>query len=1230
MAFLTDFTITDPNAGRISVVEQIFKTNGTWTVPAGVTGAQVILVGGGAGGGQSTGNSAGGGGGGGAVVTRNLQVTPGQTFNIAVGAGGQGGAGPSTAYQDYTLTLPGANGGTTTFGTGSAVNLLQNTTFDFSILGWENTAFIRYFTATLSTTTASVYPNTQGIQVGMYVTGTNIPANTTVTAVNVATSQITLSAAIVTANTAGLIYFNWVEQYTSQVSVVYPAISGTVLPAVNTQLANKPSTPDFRGLSNNIWLWNNTTMEDPYIVTNGYVRSRGTNPATIQITNVNVPTRLAEMQWTLTRTGVAITNGSNVLTGIDTTQLQPGMYLTSASGIPAGTVINSIDNPTQITMSANATATVATASFTVGFNPAGSASNYCLYAAVPSAVTPANPTWLTLTTYNNGALSSGGTQAIPVMPGQTYTMSAYIAVNTNVSTTSPISFQLRGVNYTNAPDVNTSYLGGTTSLTTSTVDNGTANGFFVRQVTPTVMTNFGDTKTQTVSFAQNATTLTVADTSGILPGMAVVGAGIQANTTVTAVNSSTKVVTISLSTASVQSSITITFQMPTNVQVLADPGVSPVYRRVSATFTMPSVVPGTRTNGQLLPGDNPFWVVPHIVFTQGNVNVWMGNFQLEAGTSAGVYQVPMQNARTAVRTIVRTANGGNLETSHRYTKINAGAAYSGSMFVVSGGTSTSLRPVQAYIEWFDSSYNSLGRVAGNSNYLPQTGVRAYDQTWGFEYLAHPVRVAIENQVAPTGSVYAKFGYQVINGATSATAGQVEYYMFAPQFELGTVITNFRDPNNTADNVVWSGQAGMSPIITAPLASAEGGGGGGTYNSTNLVWQYGLPGANWGGHTGPYWSNTAGKDNPNYAGGGGGAGSAGGHGLGNSGVFSHNTGAAAQANSTIAWTGYYQPAGIQNIRGNLGGYGGAIWGPSDQYQFLFGGDGGLGMTLTGIGGGSSTGILFGGGGGGGGWNWAGMSTPGRGNSGGGKGGATNLYQPYNSADYFARGMDAIPNTGGGGGGGGHIQSLAWDSTLQHSSYTYLTNETQADNTRWLPLYNTQINIVGSGYAGSNSMRMTALTAGNSKMVTAFPIAVLPRTEYIFYTPAAILRNAPVGITSATNASQAKRIRFSVRWKDQNNQLISEERAPDMIFTSVGAWTFFGTGAPAAYAPYWQTKKAPDQAAWMEYAYEFLYADAGDYADVDMSSSGVYYYAYRGEGGNGADGMAIVRYFVKAAL
>ena len=65
----------------------------TWTVPTGITSAEVTIVGAGGGGGGSTEVGYGGGGGGGGsggLIERSITLTPGEVVSITVGAGGAG------------------------------------------------------------------------------------------------------------------------------------------------------------------------------------------------------------------------------------------------------------------------------------------------------------------------------------------------------------------------------------------------------------------------------------------------------------------------------------------------------------------------------------------------------------------------------------------------------------------------------------------------------------------------------------------------------------------------------------------------------------------------------------------------------------------------------------------------------------------------------------------------------------------------------------------------------------------------------------------------------------------------------------------------------------------------------------------------------------------------------------------------------------------------------------
>jgi len=86
-------------------ITQILTSNQTWTVPSRAYLLEVFVVGGGGGGGAGGSSGGGGGGAGGNIrLVKDIQVTPGQNIAVTIGGGGS----------------PGANGGTTSFGSISA------------------------------------------------------------------------------------------------------------------------------------------------------------------------------------------------------------------------------------------------------------------------------------------------------------------------------------------------------------------------------------------------------------------------------------------------------------------------------------------------------------------------------------------------------------------------------------------------------------------------------------------------------------------------------------------------------------------------------------------------------------------------------------------------------------------------------------------------------------------------------------------------------------------------------------------------------------------------------------------------------------------------------------------------------------------------------------------------------------------------------------------------------
>jgi len=104
--------------GTAQATTVTFTASGTWTAPAGVTSVTVEAWGGGGGGGAATGRPAqGGGGAGGQYATATVAVTPGNIYNIVVGAGGtggnaaNGGTGGSSSFNATSVVAAGGAGG---------------------------------------------------------------------------------------------------------------------------------------------------------------------------------------------------------------------------------------------------------------------------------------------------------------------------------------------------------------------------------------------------------------------------------------------------------------------------------------------------------------------------------------------------------------------------------------------------------------------------------------------------------------------------------------------------------------------------------------------------------------------------------------------------------------------------------------------------------------------------------------------------------------------------------------------------------------------------------------------------------------------------------------------------------------------------------------------------------------------------------------------------------------
>ena len=87
----------------------------TWTAPSNVTSVEYLIVGGGGGGGAAYDTGSAGGGGGGLVLTGTISVTPGTSYSIVIGAGGNGGN--ATTDGTYRQEYNGEDGSSSSFST---------------------------------------------------------------------------------------------------------------------------------------------------------------------------------------------------------------------------------------------------------------------------------------------------------------------------------------------------------------------------------------------------------------------------------------------------------------------------------------------------------------------------------------------------------------------------------------------------------------------------------------------------------------------------------------------------------------------------------------------------------------------------------------------------------------------------------------------------------------------------------------------------------------------------------------------------------------------------------------------------------------------------------------------------------------------------------------------------------------------------------------------------------
>jgi len=106
-----DYDWAAPGSSSPQLAVAQFTSSGSWTVPAGVTAAEVVLIGGGGAGAGISGETFGGSGGGAGQITYSVvATTPGDTLTIAIGAGGASNTQDAGAASTCTGAAT-ANGG---------------------------------------------------------------------------------------------------------------------------------------------------------------------------------------------------------------------------------------------------------------------------------------------------------------------------------------------------------------------------------------------------------------------------------------------------------------------------------------------------------------------------------------------------------------------------------------------------------------------------------------------------------------------------------------------------------------------------------------------------------------------------------------------------------------------------------------------------------------------------------------------------------------------------------------------------------------------------------------------------------------------------------------------------------------------------------------------------------------------------------------------------------------
>ena len=288
-----------------------------------------------------------------------------------------------------------------------------------------------------------------------------------------------------------------------------------------------------------------------------------------------VPSAAAAAITNKTITSLSTATNSNAITISSTAGLVVGMAV-SGAGIPTGTTISSV-TASGITLSANPTANASSAT-TLTFTGGVKAS----------------------TVYGTVDLNSA--KEFTINPGQN-------AYPTDITTST--SNQFKFGTPTAEATVAFSYNGKTGSYSSGTTSSASASNFATSlntlAGTTVAYTSASHTGRAAVAASSGATTLTMSDTSGLVPGMAITGTGIAGSTTITAVSGSS--ITISNATTSAVSTLA-TADYPA--------GADTVYISTSSGVSITGPSSGYKPTMSLVTGTTGFTSTAQVVAVDPN------------------------------------------------------------------------------------------------------------------------------------------------------------------------------------------------------------------------------------------------------------------------------------------------------------------------------------------------------------------------------------------------------------------------------------------------------------------------------------------------------------------------------------------------------------------------------------------------------------------------------------